>query len=1129
MEEYEQAVFISYAWGGENEAIVDQIDQALQERGLRIIRDKRELGYKGSIRAFMERVGQGNCVIAIISDKYLRSPSCMFELVEIAEGKQFHDRIFPIVLSNAEIYDPVKRLEYVKYWEMKRGELAQAMKEVDPANLQGIREDMDLYDRIRGKISGLTSILKDMNTLTPDLHRDSDFSELYTGIERRIAAALGVLKPETGESPYMGLRYFDTSDAALFYGRETLTDELLARMQKESCLAIVGASGSGKSSVARAGLIPAWKAATMGMVHVIVPTAHPLESLAASLTRQSESVTATSTLIDDLMTDTRSLRLYVRKMLSGSGVSNLLLVIDQFEEAFTLCKDPTERKAFIENLLSLTDEDAEYTVARVVITLRADFYHHCAEYEGLRLMLEKHQVYIGTLTTDELREAITAPAEKNGWDFQPGLVDLILADVGTEPGALPLLSHALLETWKRRQGRTLTLQGYHEAGGVKKAITQTAESVYDKLSPAEQTVARNIFLRLTEVGQGVQNTRRRVKLDDLAPAKEQEVVARVLKTLTDARLVTAEQDSAEVAHEALIREWGTLRKWLDQDRSFLLWQQRLQDAMHQWETSGHSEDEGLRGALLRESEMWLQERRADLNQAEQVFILFCLALREHNSQSLDQAQEYYRQALELDATLAEIHYYLHLLLLEKGRLDEALQEHNQAVVTKPELAIIPPGYVVVKILSASGPFITYQAKDMQEKQDNIIFKVLKRAYDRKEVLEVLRGAIDQSQKLEHPSIVKIKTFDELRNKHYIVREYVSGRSLRELIDEEGPLSLKMSSDILVQLCSILNTIHEQGIVYGNLKPTNIYWSDTKIQLTDLGLGAMATSGDYLPPERSQGQEALQTDVFSLGAIFYEMLTRRKPSSGFSESRLDSALELVLECACASTAEDRYPSIDIFLDELSQIIPRQLTAKNVRWNERLVALAGQVLREITKRSWPWALLATLGLGLLAPLFGEAIVLRQTVRTASLLFTLIFILATLLGWLSFIIARKVRHASIAAYGGAMGVLLSFASGLLWLRGFVFQMPDAPIGCDPDYLQPLGLGQIANLRYMLEVIPAYLTGSLITSLFVFAAIAAMGVLARWLGWQYKSGFFIGFLFWLTILILVARSLSYGWFGCF
>ena len=190
MSDYEQAVFISYAWGDEREEIVNQIDQALQTRGLKIIRDKRDLWYKGSISGFMERIGQGNCVIVVISDKYLRSPNCMFELVEIAEGKQFHDRIFPVVLNDANIYDPIKRIEYIKYWEVKRAELAEAIKTLDPANLQGIREDMDLYDRIRDKISGLTSILKDMNTLTPEMHRDSEFSDLYTGIEKRMKESL---------------------------------------------------------------------------------------------------------------------------------------------------------------------------------------------------------------------------------------------------------------------------------------------------------------------------------------------------------------------------------------------------------------------------------------------------------------------------------------------------------------------------------------------------------------------------------------------------------------------------------------------------------------------------------------------------------------------------------------------------------------------------------------------------------------------------------------------------------------------------------------------------------------------------------------------------------------------------
>ena len=182
----EASIFISYAWGDEREEIVNQIDNSLQKRGLKIIRDRRDLPYKGSIKEFMERIGKGDCVIVVISDKYLRSPNCMFELVEISENKEFQNRIFPIIWKDADIYDPLKRIEYIKHWEVKRADLARAMKKLDPANLQGIREEMDLYARIRDKISGLTSILKDMNTLTPETHRDSDFSQLYDLIERKM-------------------------------------------------------------------------------------------------------------------------------------------------------------------------------------------------------------------------------------------------------------------------------------------------------------------------------------------------------------------------------------------------------------------------------------------------------------------------------------------------------------------------------------------------------------------------------------------------------------------------------------------------------------------------------------------------------------------------------------------------------------------------------------------------------------------------------------------------------------------------------------------------------------------------------------------------------------------------------
>jgi hypothetical protein len=186
METYENAVFISYAWGEEREQIVNEIDKSLQARGLKIVRDKRALEYKGSIKKFMERIGRGDCVIVVVSDKYLKSPNCMYELVEIAENKDFEKRIFPVVLADADIYKTTKQIDYIKYWEDQIRELKEKIATVDQTHLEGPHEQLNLYDRIRDNISRLTVILSDMNTLTPDMHRESDFDELYDAIEEKM-------------------------------------------------------------------------------------------------------------------------------------------------------------------------------------------------------------------------------------------------------------------------------------------------------------------------------------------------------------------------------------------------------------------------------------------------------------------------------------------------------------------------------------------------------------------------------------------------------------------------------------------------------------------------------------------------------------------------------------------------------------------------------------------------------------------------------------------------------------------------------------------------------------------------------------------------------------------------------
>lgn len=441
--------------------------------------------------------------------------------------------------------------------------------------------------------------------------------------------------PAPGESPFKGLQQFDEKDADLFYGREMLTAKLVGRLRDHRFMAIVGASGSGKSSLLRAGVLPALKSSEpladgtfspkgsqQWLFHLLTPTDHPLAALAASLSRDSASVAAAVTWADDMVREPQSLLWIGRKLLAAEmrQSSRLLVIIDQFEELFTLCRSEVEQAAFINNLLSAVAEPD--SPVSVIITLRADFYAYCTKFEALRAALEQDQVYIGLMNLEEQRRAIEEPARRNGYEFERGLVDLILRDVGSEPGALPLLSHALLETWKHRRGHTMTLESYAESGGVHGAIARTAEAVYNQqLTSQQQSLARNIFMRLTELGAGTQDTRRRATLSELVPsAVEAPAVQVVLEALADARLITIGEGTAEVAHEALIREWPALRAWLDESRDSIRMGRRLTEATLEWEHNGRDEGRLFRVARLAEITEWMKVHQAEASALEREFI-----------------------------------------------------------------------------------------------------------------------------------------------------------------------------------------------------------------------------------------------------------------------------------------------------------------------------------------------------------------------------------------------------------------------------------------------------------------------------------------------------------------------------
>lgn len=424
--------------------------------------------------------------------------------------------------------------------------------------------------------------------------------------------------------PYKGLAAFEPEDAAHFFGREALVAEMTVRLADSRFLAVVGPSGSGKSSVVRAGLLPAIGQGALldsqdWQTVILTPGPHPLAELAERLSTLNGFTPAE--LLKELKATESGLDLAVRRLLADQpGHVCLLLVVDQFEEVFALCRDEAERGRFIDALLHAVEvADSRTTIVPVI---RAEFYGHCAGYPRLAARLQSAQVLVGPLSEEELGQVIEGPAEVVGLRLEPGLVEAIANDVAGEPGALPLLSHALLETWQRRRGRVMSLAGYAETGGVAGAIAQTADTVYRRLSPEAQAIARGIFLRLTEPGEaGAQDTRRRVSPAELVREPEETpAVEAVLKQLADARLITTGEDTVEVAHEVLIREWPLLRRWLEDDREGLRIHRHLTEAAGEWERWDRDQGELYRGAWLALATEWAEVHADALNPLERQFL-----------------------------------------------------------------------------------------------------------------------------------------------------------------------------------------------------------------------------------------------------------------------------------------------------------------------------------------------------------------------------------------------------------------------------------------------------------------------------------------------------------------------------
>jgi conflict system STAND superfamily ATPase/CHAT domain-containing protein len=495
------------------------------------------------------------------------------------------------------------------------------------------------------------SVLPDLGQL-PDFLVGREWVDLRDGIDdpARLtqvleALSLGADQPvqaalPSDVPPFRGLEVFDEEHAGMFFGREALTQQLVEHLRADRFLGVVGPSGSGKSSVVRAGLVPqlrrgALPGSASWPILVMRPGNHPLETLALRLATVATpdagaSADAAASRRDDVLTGLlqgdRGLDAIVDAALAGAPADRrVVLVVDQFEEVFTLARDQAERERFVNLLLEATRIPTGR--AMVVITMRADFMDDAAAIPSLAAMLAEHDVLVTPMTRDELRRAIVEPARRAGLQYEAGLVDTIMAEVGGESGALPLLEDTLLELWQGRAGGWLTLARYREIGGVRGAIAKRADSVYDGLSAPQRDIARRILLRLVSLGSGSDVTRRRATLAELQPGSadpEAADVATVLQELIAARLIITSRDVAgdvvDLAHEALINNWPTFRTWIEENRAALRLHRRIAEIAGEWDTAQRDPSYLLRGARLVEATTWADQNPRDLNDLERAFV-----------------------------------------------------------------------------------------------------------------------------------------------------------------------------------------------------------------------------------------------------------------------------------------------------------------------------------------------------------------------------------------------------------------------------------------------------------------------------------------------------------------------------
>ncbi|HEU5103500.1 MAG TPA: protein kinase, partial [Roseiflexaceae bacterium] len=675
---------------------------------------------------------------------------------------------------------------------------------VDDPNVVALRQEA-LNQLVKRRAAEQLDGMSEQAELEPPAN---DGAQSQTGLA-------GVRLDMASRAPYIGLNTFQEQDQAFFYGRDALVGTLVGKAQRTPLMVVLGPSGSGKSSVTLAGLVPALKrGALLGSSRwrylTLRPGARPLDALAVALTTlEGGDLTSALGMIELLSGDSHGL-LQAARRLGGTGDrARLVLVIDQFEELWTQAPaDPAARKTWLAQqqrpFVQLLLTAAAFVGANgdppvlIVLTMRADFLHRAAEERELSAWISEHNVIVSPMSADDLRMAIEQPARATGGKFEPGLIDELIEQVEGQPGALPLLEYTLLELWKtRRSDGTITWTSFRALGGVEGALAARADAILAAhYTSAKRETVRQLLVRLVQPGEGAADTRRRALLEDLVPVGgSAEQVRALLKPLIDERLITSSRDAVtgaetlEVSHEALIRAWPTLSAWVDEVREDLRLQLYLEEAAKEWRDSAENAGFLWSGLRLDRAQEWLDRARPLLNERAQRFLEASRA-QEQQRAADEEADRRERARLLAEQTAAR-------------RNTARLRIFLAIVGVLLVLAIVSAGFALVSRQQALGAQATAQALALSADDARADSQALARAGEALVELErrperallLALSAAPVDPGADYPPMVArafYRAFDEVR-----VRDFLAGHSdgIRAAAwSPDGRLALTASTD-----------------------------------------------------------------------------------------------------------------------------------------------------------------------------------------------------------------------------------------------------------------------------------------------------------------------------------------------